>query len=99
MSAQGLPGRWLGAFWRGFRQWCGDSDYDRYLRVALKRAAHIGRVGEGEVPGSNRIRVHERQPRPAIRATRVDQPVDRRADPAKRPAVSRFEPQIYRADL
>lgn len=35
--------RWLGAFWRGVRQWCGDADYDRYLGAARKDARVLSR--------------------------------------------------------
>jgi uncharacterized short protein YbdD (DUF466 family) len=29
------------AFWGGLRQWCGDADYERYLRVLGRRASAI----------------------------------------------------------
>jgi uncharacterized short protein YbdD (DUF466 family) len=29
----------LSAFWRGLRQWCGDADYERYVRAVRRRAA------------------------------------------------------------
>jgi uncharacterized short protein YbdD (DUF466 family) len=32
----------LGAVWQGLRQWCGDADYDRYLRaVAARRTGPV----------------------------------------------------------
>lgn len=31
--------RFLRRFWRGFREWCGDAAYERYLS---SRAQHVG---------------------------------------------------------
>jgi uncharacterized short protein YbdD (DUF466 family) len=31
--------RWLRRFWRGLREWCGDSAYERYLRFVAERPA------------------------------------------------------------
>lgn len=28
-------------FWRGIREWCGDTAYERYLKVQAKRAAGV----------------------------------------------------------
>jgi uncharacterized short protein YbdD (DUF466 family) len=28
-------------FWRGFREWCGDAAYERYLRSSARREARL----------------------------------------------------------
>jgi uncharacterized short protein YbdD (DUF466 family) len=34
-----LAAAFLRRFWRGFRDWCGDSAYDRYLQSGATRSA------------------------------------------------------------
>jgi uncharacterized short protein YbdD (DUF466 family) len=40
--ASKITSRFLRRFWRGLREWCGDSAYERYLRCASAKsgAAH-----------------------------------------------------------
>jgi uncharacterized short protein YbdD (DUF466 family) len=41
MSVLGRAALWFSVFWRGLRQWCGDADYDRYLRAARKHTRPV----------------------------------------------------------
>jgi len=36
--------RKLRSFWRGLRDWCGDSAYERYLRAATKQSGGARKV-------------------------------------------------------
>jgi uncharacterized short protein YbdD (DUF466 family) len=36
--------RKLRSFWRGLRDWCGDSAYERYLRAATKQSGGACKV-------------------------------------------------------
>lgn len=40
--------RWLRRFWRGLREWCGDSAYERYLRSAHTRSDSRDLLGPAE---------------------------------------------------
>jgi hypothetical protein len=40
--------RWLRKFWRGLREWCGDSAYERYSRFVAERPAELEKLGPTE---------------------------------------------------
>jgi uncharacterized short protein YbdD (DUF466 family) len=43
------PGsRWLRKFWRGLREWCDDSAYERYVRFTASRSSEQRRLTEEE---------------------------------------------------
>jgi uncharacterized short protein YbdD (DUF466 family) len=40
--------RWLRKFWRGLREWCGDSAYERYMRFVAERPAELQKLSPAE---------------------------------------------------
>jgi uncharacterized short protein YbdD (DUF466 family) len=40
--------RWLRKFWRGLREWCGDSAYERYLRFVAEQPAELQKPSPAE---------------------------------------------------
>jgi uncharacterized short protein YbdD (DUF466 family) len=39
---------WLRKFWRGLREWCGDSAYERYVRFVAERPAELQKLSPAE---------------------------------------------------